>query len=280
MRFHQLYVALFIWILVIYSSNVYGQRVYATTQETDNSLLASVNNPSRAVDANYTNYSTLNISVGLIGLLFAQQNLQFTGALRPRPTAPIIIKFGSGNTLLGLVNQITIQRSNDGIDGTFGTAYTSTTLAALITTNGGANATEVSIPVPGSSEVSDGLRFRLSTTLGIAVSARLYYAFFIAPPIFVNTSIAICEGEIGFIEINNFQSNYTYRLYDSLTGGNLIASSTSQLISFNAANLTSGNYYVEAVETATNFSSSRTLIQITKYPKPGNPAIGININQD
>lgn len=275
-----MYITLFIWILVVYSSNVYGQRVYATTQQTGNTAFASVSNTSRAVDANYTNYSTLNISVGLIGLLYAQQNLQFTGALRPRPTAPIIIKFGSGGTLLGLVNQITIQRTNGGINGTFGTAYTSTTLAELINTNGGSNATEVSIPVPGSNEACDGLRFRLSTTLGIAVSARLYYAFFIAPPIFENTSIAICDGEIGFIEINNFQSNYTYKLYDSLTGGNLIASSSSQLISFNAANLTSGNYYVEAVETASNFSSSRTLIQITKYPKPGNPAIGININQN
>ena len=275
-----MYITLFIWMLVIYSSNVYGQRVYATTQQNSHSLSASISNENRAIDADYANYSTLNIGVGIGGLFFAQQNLQFTGVLRPRPTSPIIIKFGSTIMLSELTDEIAIQRTNGGINGTVGTAYTSAPLAALITTNGGANATEVSIPIPGSSEESDGLRLRLSTSSRFSISARLYYAFFIAPPILVNSSIAICDGEIGVVGINNFQPNYTYKLYDSLTGGNLVGSSTSQVISFNAANLTSGNYYVAAVETATNFSSSRTLIQITKYLKPGNPAIEININQN
>ncbi|WP_335964789.1 hypothetical protein [Galbibacter sp. PAP.153] len=263
-------------------AGAYGQRVYATVQQNGVSLplLANIDNPQGAVDTIYTNFSTLNVSIGGVGLVYAQQNLQFTGALRPSPSSPIIIKFGAGNTLLGLVNALIVQRTNGGMNTTVGTAYSSSRLATLITSNAGSNATEVSIPIPGPNTASDGIRLRINTALGVGVAANLFYAFFIVPPIPVNTAISICEGETGLIEIANFQPGYTYLLYDSLIGGAPILSGNSQVISFNVADLSSGNYYLEAIEPGTDFASARAAIQIVKYSKPGNPDIVIHINEN
>ncbi|QLE01023.1 hypothetical protein HX109_05375 [Galbibacter sp. BG1] len=252
-----------------------AQRVYGNTQQTAATSLGSVNNAGRVVDANYNNFSTLNVTLSLLTTGIAQQNVRFTGALKPAPTSPLIIRFGSGS-LLGIGNNTTIQRTNGGINNTVGTAYTQQSLIDLINANSSSGATEVSIPIPGENIASDGLRLRISSALGVALSARFYYVFFIAPPILSTASLSVCDGSDGTLQITNFQSGYTYRLYDSLTGGNLIASGNTSTLTFSVENLSSGTYYLEAVEGGTEFLSSRTAFNITVYPKPGNPEIEIN----
>jgi len=80
------------------------------------------------------------------------------------------------------------------------------------------------------------------------------------------------------ISISNYQSGYTYKVYDALTEGNLLYSDTQDVLSLPAENLTSGTYYLEAVEGGTEFTSSRTPFDIVIYPKPGYPDINLNVN--
>lgn len=267
---------------MIIPSSAYGQRVYAGTQQNADNGLASVTNPNYAIDSNTTNYTTLNVLLGALGLTgVASQNLQFTGALKPAPTAPLMIRFATGGSLVGLFDGIEVQRTSGGINNTVGTPYSSGNLLDLLGLVGGEEPNDVIVPVPGGNESADGVQIRISSALlGLGMTIRSFYAFFITPPSVDTASIEVCEGEDALIGISNFQSGYTYRLFDSLTGGNQIASGNTNVLNVNANNLSSTTYYLEAVEGGTEFTSSRTPIDITIIPKPGHPDLDLNVNSN
>src|SRR5690606_13449478 len=219
-------------IYTISTQAVYGQRVYADAQQTNTTpLVGSVSNPTRSVDSDYTNYSTLNVILGVLGTGFSSQNLQFTGTLKPKPTSPLMIRFGSGGSILGLLDGIQVQRTNGGVSGTIGDPYSSDTLLDLLGLIGGEEPSEVTVPIPGEDEPSDGVRLRISNALlGLAFSADLYYAFFITPPNIESSTVSVCQGESALVSISNFQSGYTYRIYDALTEGNLLYSGTEDVL--------------------------------------------------
>lgn len=271
-------------VVSVYTINInfgYGQRVYANAQQNNATfLLGSVANETNPIDINYTNYSTLNVLLGALGAVGnATQNLQFTGTIKPAPTAPLMIRFGSGGSILGLFDGIQIQRTNGDISNTVGANYTSDGILDLLMLNADPDANEVTVPVPGIPSESDGLRFRISSVLALGFSANLYYAFFITPPT-VDDPVSVCEGESALISISNFQPGYTYRLYDALTGGNLLATGDLDVLTVDVIDLISGTYYLEAVEGDTEFASSRTALEIQVYPRPGNPDINLNVNQN
>src|SRR5699024_10273240 len=118
---------------LITPSSAYGQRVYADTQQNDVNGLASVTNPNYAIDPNTANYTILNVLLGALELTgTASQNLQFAGALTPAPTSPIMIRFATGGSLLGLFDGIEVQRTYGGINNTVGTPYSSGNLLDLL----------------------------------------------------------------------------------------------------------------------------------------------------
>ncbi|WP_417359000.1 immunoglobulin domain-containing protein [Galbibacter sp.] len=268
-------------VYAISTQRAYGQRVYADKQESlATPLLASVTNENNAVDVDTTNYSTLNVSISLVSIGTATQNLQFAGTIKPQPTAPLMIRFASDGSLLGLLDGIEVQRTNNGINNPVGDSYSSNNLLDLLGLLGTEQASDVTVPVPGTNEPADGVRLRISSgLLGLGFSTDLYYAFFITPPT-VESPVSVCEGESALISISNFQPGYTYTIYDALTGGNLLLSGTSDVLSFSMEGRTTGTYYIEAVEGETEFASSRTAFTITIYPKPGNPDIDLNVNQN
>lgn len=268
-------------IYIISTQAGYGQRVYANTQQYANSALANVNSPGNAVDSDYTNATTLNVTVGLLSLIYAQQNLQFTGGILPAATSPIIIKFSTNDALLGLANNMEVQRTLGGMDNLVAPVYASSSLVALLNLNADSTAEEVTIPIPPGLGESDGVRLRIKTQLlGLAFSADLYYAFFITPPSIEPSTVSVCEGESALVGISNFQVGYTYRIYDALTQGNLLYSGTEDVLSLPASGLAAGTYYLEAVEGETEFTSSRIPFDLVIYPKPGYPDIDLNVNQN
>lgn len=260
----------------------YGQRVYADTQQPDDTfLLSSVTNENFAVDSDLTNFSILQVNVGLLGSIgTATQNLQFTGAIKPEVTAPLMIRFKYSGAVLGLSNVFGVQRTNGGLNQTRGDNYAGSTLVGLLALDAEEDSGEVTVPVPATNEITDGIRLRLSSILGVGPSANLYYAFFITPPNMESNVVSVCEDEPALLSISNFQSGYTYRIYDALTGGNLLYSGTENVLSLPASGLTAGTYYLEAVEGGTEFTSSRTPFDIVIYPKPRYPDIELNVNQN
>ncbi|WP_436831937.1 immunoglobulin domain-containing protein [Parapedobacter sp. DT-150] len=258
----------------------YGQRVYANAQQTSvGSLGGSVQNPTFASDTNYTNYSTLRVGVGLLNLMHAMQNLQFSGTPYPKPsnTSPIMIRFSSAASIANLVGGLSIIRTNNGINNLVGTEYTSTSLLTLLN---GSVESEVIIPIPSSTATSDGLRLRIATLAGAALSANLYYAFYIKPPNLSQSTVTVCPAEPAQLTISNLQNNYTYRLYSAQTGGSEITGVTR---AGNALSIPSPpspgtyTYWLEARE-GDLYPSARTAIQLTVVPKPPAPNVQLTPN--
>lgn len=261
-------------IFAVSIQTTYGQRVYANFEEYNSTfLLANVINSNNAVDPDLTNYSTLSLLLGAGNLTTATQNLQFTGVVTPEPTAPLMIRFGSIGSVLSLFNGIEVQRTYDGLSNTVGEVYSSQNLADLLGLTGGQEDSEVIVPVPGSEVPADGLRLRIRGVLSALFSVDIYYAFFITPPSVEFSTVYVCQGESALISISNFQSGYTYRVYDALTEGTLIYSGTTDVLSIPEEDLTTGTYYLEAVEGDTEFTSSRTAFSLEVIPKPGHPDI-------
>jgi len=249
-----------------------AQRVYADDQTTANTLFGSITNPTRATDVDTSNFSTLSVTLGALGLLSATQNLRFTqaGSL-PLPTSPMMVRFGSSSAVLGLVNGIILQRTNGGINNPVGPSYTAGTLLDLLNLANAGSSPEVVLPIPGvAGAANDGVYLQVNTVLGVALSAKLYYAFFIKAPVVSDQTI--CSGVSTTLTITNPQVGYTYRWYDSLTGGTQLQGSASTTFAVSGLSATKV-YYVEACESssATAYRSGRTAVTVTVRPLPAAP---------
>jgi hypothetical protein len=259
----------------------YGQRVYADAQSQATGLLGgSISNAGFAIDIDNGNFSTLNVGIGALNLMYTSQNLRFSGVIDPKPknTSPIILKFSSSASIANLIGGISIQRTNNGINSTVGVEYTS---SALLTLLNGSVDSEVVIPIPGVSAPSDGVRLRISTVLGLGLTARLYYAFYITPPELQSNEIILCEGQSSEAIISNFHTengiSYTYRLFSTETGGSEVAPSTNSNTFTIPADLPAGPYWLEARENDT-YPSARTKITVSVSPRPSAPVLNIQPN--
>src|SRR5690606_726524 len=169
----------FILILIgVFTSSMktaYAQRVYADQQQYAATLLASVTNPTNSVDADTTNHSTLNVTLSLIRAVTATQNLQFTGTVKPQPTAPLMIRFASQGSVLGFFDGVTAQRTFGGINQTVGEPYTSDNLLDLLGLVGTEVPSDATVPIPGTNAPSDGVQLTISSgLLGFGFTVDLY----------------------------------------------------------------------------------------------------------
>lgn len=258
----------------------YGQRVYADTDQISPFvILASVSNRQRATDSDTSNFSTLSVSIGGLGLITAHQNLQYV--TRPKPTAytPIIVKFGSQSSLLNLLGGFTIQRTNGGRTGVVPPPYSGSQLLNLLNLFGGSQVGTAIIPPDGTE--FDGVRLEVSTVLGVGLQAYYYYAFYITPPQIAPT-LSICEGESINVSIENIQPNYTYRVYTAELAGSEITemASTSGAIQVPAtlqSRATPYTFWIEARE-ADQYPSARSRLDVTVTAKPPAPNVTLNPN--
>lgn len=222
--------------------HLYGQRVYANVQQSGSSGLSSVTFAPRAVDDDYTNYSSINSVV----LGNAWQNLQFTSTNKPIASTPLIIK---ATTALALLTNMKVQLTN-------ATVLVGTEYAFL---NGEYTYAPQNINY-------DGVRLYIG---GVAGSINAYYAFFIVAPSVNNTSI--CMGNRAVLTILNYQAGYTYKLYEGATEIAATLNTTAHTLT-TTANLTSTkSYHVVAFETTTNYPSGRTPVTVTVNPNPTVP---------
>ncbi|SFS61632.1 hypothetical protein [Sphingobacterium wenxiniae] len=241
----------------------YGQRIYADAQQPSNTALASVSGAGNAVDLpDTTNYSTLNVTLGIGGLIHAQQNLQFVNNPKPSIYSPVVAKIGSNSSLLTLLGGFVIQRTNGGINSLVAPSYSVSELLNLLQLLGGNTTGNVVFPPTGNS--FDGIRFEVNSLLGIGITARYYYAFYIVPPTVSESDITLCQGATQSITISNFQTYtpYTYRFYNSRIGGVQIDMDVTTSTFTIPANW-EGSYWLEARE-HNAYPSARTEIKIIR----------------
>lgn len=268
----------------------YGQRVYANTEQNSGKqellllTVSEVTNPTRSTNSNENTYSTLNVAIGALNLYSATQNLQFTGinAIKLKPNSPIMVKTMVNGSVLGLLDAVSLQRTNGGMNNTVGAPYTVTQLLDLLGIIGGTDEELlVVLPVPGVSETNDGVQLKVNSVLSLGLSARLYYAFYITPPELDSQEIILCDGQSGQAIISNFYMEngvpYTYRLYNQQIGGIEVAPSTNTNTFTIPANLPEGDYYLEARENDL-YPSARTKITVSVQPQPPAPILNINPN--
>ncbi len=264
-------------LIMALNGDVRGQRVYANTSQKSPKqtlvllTLSDVTDENKATDnSSFTDYSTLFTTVGALSLIEAWQNLQFPSSSKPAANSPVTIMFGANSSIADVINGISIQPTSNGT--LVGSAYSSSTLLGLL--GSGAVDKEITLPAPGVSY--DGIRYRVSpSVIGVAVTGRYYYAFFITPP--TVPAATVCTGSATTLTIGNPQSGYTYNWYSSSSGGTALQSGTGT--SFTAPALTSStSYWVEAVETATgtNYYSGRTQVDVTVKPLPTPATTGAN----
>lgn len=255
----------------------YGQRVYADAQQnTATPLLASVSNAGNATLNNNSDtslYSTLNVTLGLVGLVSAQQNLQFVNVVKPTANTPVIVKFGTPGSILELLGGFSVQRTNNNNNTLVAPSYGGVGLLELLNLFGGGSVAMLKIPPTGA--VFDGVRLTVNTTLGVARTSSYYYAFYITPPQLTNNEVFRCEEETGEAIINNFQAGYTYRLYTTETGGTEIPEAATTTAALTLPSNLEGTYWLEARENDI-YPSARTEINITVVPQPGHPQLSIS----
>lgn len=260
--------------MVLGGSSAKGQRVYATTEthspkQSAIITLSEVRDPTFAVDGNNSTYSTLYTTLGLLSLVEAWQTVQFP--TQPPSNSPFTIKFGtSGSSILSVLDGVELQPSLNG--GTVGSPYSNATIIGLLAV--GSTDSEITLPAPG--VAYNGLRYKVTSTLALSLSGRLWYAFYITPPTIGNQTI--CNNSPVTLTVSNPQSGYTYNWYSTSTGGTALQSSTNTTF-IPSPNLTaSTTYYVEAVETATGTSyySGRTPVTVTVNNPPTTATTGAN----
>ncbi len=258
----------------------YGQRIYADVQQSSAAtLLSGVTNQGRPIDADTANYSTLSVTLGILGAITAHQNLQFVNVPKPVSNSPVIIKFGSTSSLVNLLGGIAVQRTNGGRTAVVSPNYSGTQLLNLLNLLGGPQIATAIIPPNGLAY--DGVRLEVNTSLGGLLTADYYYAFYITPPQPQNDEIVRCDGLPGHIIISNFYVErgipYTYRLFSTETGDIEVATATNSNTLTIPANLSAGTYWLEARENDL-YASARVKITVSVQPKPLAPLLNVEPN--
>lgn len=271
-------------LLVGTAKEGYGQRVYANASsvatDVDRGCIllvcGTVNNPMNPVTMTQILNGQPSRIIAPLALSTTKHNIRFieTNTL-PTPYAPVMVKIKINASILSLVNSVSIQRTNNGVNNIVGSSYSVGTLLDLLGIGGvGNEELTVILPVPGTSQANNGVQVAVSSAVTLGLSADLFYAFYITPPQLTNNEVFRCEEEIGEVTINNFQTGYTYRLYTAEIGGTEIpeAATTTATLTF-PSNL-EGTYWLEARENDI-YPSARTEINITVVPQPGHPELTI-----
>lgn len=166
----------------------YYKRVYAdqasASDVTATPLLASVSDRDNAKATNgVQDASTLSVTLGVAGLVSASQNVRFTTA--PATGTPVTVKFETGGSLLDVVGAVEVQATLNGTP--VGKVYTDADLVGLLgggVLSSGLNVADVTfVPKNNASQnvAYDGVRLKVTTLLGVGVSAKFYHAYYMAP---------------------------------------------------------------------------------------------------
>lgn len=236
---------------------------FASTQTTDVNggaicVGCTISNPNNAVDNDLTNYSTLNIPVGVLGS-YVSQTLQFAEAGAVGDTVSVKLQFPSSILTAGLLNRVRIGSyngttyNNDGI-------FLDNNLIKLQVLSGGTTA--VVKFAPGAA--FDRVEIRLtSAVLSAFNSVDVGYASkqVEAPQLAANT-VNICAGATATFTVSNARAGVSYAWYDAPTGGNL---------------LHTGATYTTGALTATTTVYAQSTRTVNSCPNPNRVAATANV---
>lgn len=109
-----------------------------------------------------------------------------------------------------------------------------------------------------------------TNAIGCTASAQVTVTVYPVPAAPVVNNVQVCPGADATLTVQSPQPGYTYNWYDAATGGTLLASGTSYLVTNVTANAT---YYVEAVNTTGCISAARTAVTVTLVALPAAPQV-------
>ncbi|HTJ12415.1 MAG TPA: gliding motility-associated C-terminal domain-containing protein [Dinghuibacter sp.] len=250
-----------------------AQRVYATSQAnavTGLCILCGVSNPANPVNnANLNDYSTYNITVGLLGVS-VYQDLVFPGVNANQGCDSLVVGIGNNGALLtaALLGGVTIQTYNGSTANNDVTTVNGNILRLLSTdtTRG-----EVVLRPTAS---FDRVRISLNSSLvGALSNFRLYYAFTdktILPPAIQNggSTVTVCAGSPVTFTASDTVTAATIAWYAQASGGSPIATGNSLTVTPTVTT----TYYAEA-HLGSCTSPSRTPVTVVVNPLPTTPAL-------
>lgn len=250
----------------------HAQGVYATTQDNGVNgicLLCGVANPANAVSANLNDYSTFDITVGLLGVS-VYQDLIFPTVNADQGCDSLVINLGNNGgllsaTLLGGVSFETFNGSTPNNDLT-GVSASILTLLTSDTTRG--------YIVLRPTKTFDRVRVILNSSLvGALTNFRLYYAYWnkttvTAPKISGADTVTTCSGIPVTLTATSTISAATIKWFAQATGGVAVDSGSTYLVTPTATT----TYYVEA-DLGSCVSPSRTPVTVQVNTPPAIPTL-------
>lgn len=242
------YTILYVVVTIACAAPASAQRVYARAETSlpTVALVRTVSSATSAVDDDITTASSISVLVAITGVNDAYQNIKFLAADTAKlKKSPVYLRF-SVDGLGSILGRVEIGKSLNNVIGSL--VYTGTSLLSLLGLSSYTSGTAVTAMLPVGSNF-DGIK--LSMAANILTELKIYGAFYITPPSLSNLNV--CSGDNVVIPISNFNSGYTYRLYDQASGGTLKTSSTTNSLTLPPI---TGNttYYVEAVDSGTYLS--------------------------
>jgi hypothetical protein len=259
------------WLIFVFVCLSYSKlhaQVYANSQVngvTGLCLICGVSNPNNPVNnSNVNDYSTFNITAGLLGTT-VYQTLLFP-AVSTTGCDSLIIGIGSGDALLSvnLFAGITVQTFNGTTANNDVQQITASNLSLL------QNNTRAEVRLKPANTF-DRVKITLSSSLvGLLNGFRLYYAYHTpgTPTPVVTDSTAICAGDSATLSATG-ASGATIRWYNAAGGGSLLFTGNNYRVS-PAATTT---YYAEA--TLNGCNSLRKPVKVTVNPRPANPVYSV-----
>lgn len=251
-------------LLLSLSSNMLHAQIYANSQTngvTGLCLLCGVSNPDNPVNnTNKNDYSTFNITIGLLGTTVYQTLIFPTSSTAGCDS--LTIGIGSGNALLSLnlFGGVTVQTFNGATANNDIHVVDSSNLRLL------QNNTRAEImlkPV----NTFDRVKITLSSSLvGLLDAFHLYYAYrnpAVPAPTAVD-STAICAGGITTLTATGV-TGASISWYNAPVGGTLLSTGNNYVVSPE----TTTTYYAQA--SLNGCTSLRKAVKVIVNPRPANP---------
>lgn len=266
---------LFIGTLLIVSLPSRAQKVFATSQDNGVNgicLLCGVVNPNNPVtNSSLTDYSTFDITVGLLGVS-VYQDLIFPGANADVGCDSVVVGLGSSNALLSaaLLGGVTIESYNGSTPNGDAIAVSAPILRLLA--SAGAQGEVYFVPQKG----FDRIRVSLNSSLvGALTSFELYYAYtnktiLTAPTLSGGGAVTLCSGSSTVLTATANVPAATLNWFTQPTGGTAVYTGPSYTVSPTATT----TYYVES-DLGSCSSPTRTSVTVTVNPLP-TPAALVN----
>ncbi|HVI43695.1 MAG TPA: T9SS type A sorting domain-containing protein [Chitinophaga sp.] len=254
------------WMILLFLCALFQYttaQVYANSQTsgvTGLCLLCGVTGADNAVNnASLNDYSTFNISVGLLGVTVYQTLIFPSGSTAGCDS--LVIGIGSGNSILSinLVGGLTVQTFNGATPNNDAHAIDSSNLRLWGNSRG-----EIALKP---SATFDRVKITLSSSLvGLLNAFHLYYAYRkpALPLPVVADSVMICAGDTVTVTAAA-AAGATVRWYNAPTGGTLLYTGANYKVSPAVTTY----YYTDA--TLNGCTSLRKSTKVIVNPKPANP---------